>query len=60
MSNTESTHPDPAVVPQDPSGSEKRGLEPVKPPQSLPGTVSTTVSKADELLLRLSKYVENT
>lgn len=57
MSSTEATHPDPAVVPQDLSGEEKRSVDPVKPPQSLPNAVSASVSKADELLLRLSKYV---
>jgi len=55
MSSTEATHPDPAVLPQEPSASEKRGLEPVKTSKDLPGAVSTTVSKADELLIRLSK-----
>lgn len=62
MSNAESTHPDPVVVPQEHPEVEKKGLEPVQPAQSpaltkLPGTVSSTVSKADALLLRLSKYV---
>lgn len=61
MSNAESTHPDPVVVPQEHPEVEKKGLEPVQPAQSpalnkLPGTVSSTVSKADALLLRLSKY----
>lgn len=58
MSSTEATHPDPAVVPQDLSAAEKRGVDPVQPPKSLPNAVSAKVTKADELLLRLSKYVE--
>ncbi|KIV93907.1 hypothetical protein PV10_05082 [Exophiala mesophila] len=65
MSNADSSHPDPAVVPQEPSEVEKKAVEPVQPAQSpaltkLPGTVSTTFSKADALLLRLSKLLKTT
>lgn len=60
MSNSESTHPDPSVVPQNPT--EAKSPEPVQPGQSpalskVPNGVKTTISKADEILLRISKYV---
>ena len=61
MSNNEAAHPDPAVVPQDPAEA-KGDVQPVKPGQipalsKVPSEVKTTISKADETLLRLSKYV---
>ena len=60
MSSTESTHPDPGVVPQTSSEVNKGQVDPVKPSQTpglakLPTDVKTTISKADEIILRLSK-----
>ena len=63
MSTTgSSTHPDPSVVPQDPPETKRGDVAAVKPSQSpalskLPNEVKTTISKVDEILVRLSKYV---
>lgn len=58
MSSSEATHPDPSVVPQDPAEIKKADLEPVKPASSkVPKEVKTTISRADEIILRLSKCV---
>jgi len=60
MSSSEAANPDPAVVPQDPA--EVKGeVEPVKPAQTpalnkVPSEVKTTISKADETIIRISKY----
>lgn len=61
MSSDVAAHPDPSVVPQDPT--EVKGeVEAVKPGQSpalskVPSEVKTTITKADATLIRLSKYV---
>ncbi|KIW60202.1 hypothetical protein PV05_00437 [Exophiala xenobiotica] len=65
MSSTESTHPDPGVVPQTSSEVNKGQVDPVKPSQTpglakLPTDVKTTISKADEIILRLSKLIKTT
>lgn len=55
MSSSEAAHPDPSVVPQEPA--EGKGVEPVKPALSkVPKEVKTTITKADETLIRISKY----
>ncbi|KAK5264839.1 hypothetical protein LTR99_009045 [Exophiala xenobiotica] len=65
MSSTESTHPDPGVVPQTSSEVNKGQVDPVKPSQTpglakLPADVKTTISKADAIILRLSKLIKTT
>lgn len=60
MSSNEAAHPDPEVVPQNPGDVQKGEIEPVKPSQTpglakLPADVKTTISKADEIILRISK-----
>ncbi|KAI1610917.1 hypothetical protein EDD37DRAFT_354144 [Exophiala viscosa] len=65
MSSTEATHPDAEVVPQNVGEVEKREIEPIKPSQTpglakLPSDVKTTISKADEIILRLSKLIKTT
>jgi hypothetical protein len=58
MSSGESTNPDPAVVPQDPVEA-KGDVQPVQPSSSkVPKEVQTTISKADETIIRISKYVK--
>jgi hypothetical protein len=64
MSSSESAHPDPSVVPQQPIEAEKGSVAPVQPSESpalkkIPTEVKATLSKTDETLLRLSKYAEN-
>jgi len=59
-----SAHPDPSVVPQDPPEVKKGDIAAVKPSQNpaltkLPNEVKTTISKVDEILVRLSKYAKN-
>jgi hypothetical protein len=60
MSSNEAAHPDPSVVPQNPA--EVKGeVEPVKPGltpalSKVPSEVKTTISKADETIIRISKY----
>jgi hypothetical protein len=61
MSTNDAANPDPSVVPQVPPET-KGDVEPVKPGQSpalskVPTEVKTTISKADETLIRISKYV---
>jgi len=59
-------HPDPGLPPTEPLDSSKKGeVEPVKPAQHgalsrLPVGLTTTVSKADEVLLRLNKLIKTT
>ena len=60
MSSSEAANPDPSVVPQDPI-EVKGDVEPIKPSQhpalnKVPKEVKTTISKADEIILRISKY----
>jgi hypothetical protein len=60
MSSSEAAHPDPSVVPQNPSEA-KGAVEPVQPGQSpalnkVPNEVKSTLTKADETLIRFSKY----
>ncbi|OAL40462.1 hypothetical protein AYO20_00198 [Fonsecaea nubica] len=64
MSSSEAANPDPSVVPQDPP--EARGqVEPIKPSHhpalnKVPKEVKTTISKADEIILRISKLIKTT
>ncbi|KIW63640.1 hypothetical protein PV04_08625 [Phialophora macrospora] len=64
MSSNEAANPDPSVVPQNPA--EVKGeVEPVKPGQSpalskVPSEVKTTISKADETIIRISKLIKTT
>ncbi|KAJ9644984.1 hypothetical protein H2204_001446 [Knufia peltigerae] len=67
MSTSETTHPDPSVVPQtSPSEAEKGNqVSPVKPSETparakLPADVKTTISKVDEIILRISKLIKTT
>ena len=61
MSTNDAANPDPTVVPQVPP--ETKGeVKPVQPDQSpalrrVPNEVKTTVTKADETIIRISKYV---
>jgi len=60
MSSAEATHPDAAVVPQNVGKTEKGEVQPVQPSQTpglakLPAEVKTTITKTDEIILRLSK-----
>jgi hypothetical protein len=63
MSANEAANPDPGVVPQGPP--ETKGeVAPVNPGQSpalkkVPSEVKTTISKADETLMRISKYASD-
>lgn len=63
MSASESAHPDPSVVPHDPPETDNLtgGIDPIKPEETpalakLPKDVTTTLSKADGILVRISKY----
>ncbi|KAJ9602641.1 hypothetical protein H2200_012834 [Cladophialophora chaetospira] len=64
MSSSEAAHPDPSVVPQDPS--EAKGeVAPVKPGQypalnKVPSEVKSTLSKADDTIIRISKLIKTT
>ncbi len=63
MSSDPAAHPDPSVVPQD-LAEAKGDVEPVRPGQipalsKIPGEVKNTITKADDTLIRLSKYVSN-
>ncbi|KIX08369.1 uncharacterized protein Z518_03025 [Rhinocladiella mackenziei CBS 650.93] len=63
MSSSEAAQPDSGVVPQD--ASETKDVGPVKPSHTLalsrlPNGVKITISKADEILLRLSKLIKTT
>ncbi|EXJ78545.1 hypothetical protein A1O1_08946 [Capronia coronata CBS 617.96] len=67
MSSNESVHPDPGVVPHDPPETDNLtgGMEPVKPDETpalakLPKEITTTLSKADEILVRISKLIKTT
>ncbi len=66
MSSSEpAAYPDPSVVPHDPVEAKDGGVEPVQPSQTpalskVPKEVQSTISKADEILLRLSKYIPPT
>ena len=60
MSSNEAANPNPAVVPQDPAEA-KSDVEPFRPGQipalsKVPNDVKSTVTKADETLIRVSKY----
>ena len=62
MSSNEAAHPDPSVVPQDPVEVKKADIEPVNPSQTpalskAPKEVKSAISQADEILIRISKYV---
>jgi len=64
MSTNEAANPVPGVVPQVPPET-KGDVEPVKPGQSpalskVPNEVQTTISKADETLIRISKLIKTT
>ncbi|EXJ84374.1 hypothetical protein A1O3_05041 [Capronia epimyces CBS 606.96] len=67
MSSSESTHPDPSVVPQNPPVPETDkstgGIEPIKVEETpalakLPKDVATTLSKTDEIIVRISKLIK--
>lgn len=60
MSTSEATPPDPSVVPQTSSEAEKVQVSPIKPSETpalakLPADVKASISKADEIILRISK-----
>ncbi|ETI20728.1 hypothetical protein G647_07070 [Cladophialophora carrionii CBS 160.54] len=64
MSSSEAANPDPSVVPQNPTEA-KGDVEPFKPGQipalsKVPSEVKTTISKADEILIRISKLIKTT
>ncbi|KAL2438345.1 hypothetical protein ABEF95_007328 [Exophiala dermatitidis] len=67
MSANESTHPDPSVVPHDPVETDNLsgGIEAIKPEEKpalakLPKDVTNTISRTDEIIVRISKLIKTT